>query len=399
VRRRRTLAASLALLLIGLVLILTWRPGQTTTAVPTHGLTGNGSPSIDGAAMPPAWLAWMPGGFPTGSRTKVAALDGVERSVFVAGDTMWMTTSADASGAVVDRPSPPYAIPIDAFAVDPHRYEPFMPPTYRASVTAALEQGKAVLGSTSAALRRLGVGGRLTFGTGSVDVGAVVPDRVVGWSEMLVSRTAGARLGIVDDRYLLAQMRSAETDAGFLAALGPLLPSGSSVRVAAPGEVRYVRVASGSAPPVVLKRVFGEFAAYPDPSDPISLRIDPHWYDAHIRTDVVPVLGRETCNAALFPALIGAMRELRARGLAGLVRSNAGCYNPELLAATPTAPPSFHAYGAAIDINAPQNPFGVAPHQDPRLVYVMQRWGFDWGGRFLVPDGMHFEYLSPPHAG
>ena len=32
-------------------------------------------------------------------------------------------------------------------------------------------------------------------------------------------------------------------------------------------------------------------------------------------------------------------------------------------------------------------------HQDPRLVRIMERHGFSWGGRWpTVPDGMHFEY-------
>jgi hypothetical protein len=30
---------------------------------------------------------------------------------------------------------------------------------------------------------------------------------------------------------------------------------------------------------------------------------------------------------------------------------------------------------------------------DPRIVDVFQRWGFKWGGDFLVPDGMHFEFI------
>jgi hypothetical protein len=25
----------------------------------------------------------------------------------------------------------------------------------------------------------------------------------------------------------------------------------------------------------------------------------------------------------------------------------------------------------------------------------MERWGFTWGGRWLVPDPAHFEYLRP----
>jgi hypothetical protein len=27
---------------------------------------------------------------------------------------------------------------------------------------------------------------------------------------------------------------------------------------------------------------------------------------------------------------------------------------------------------------------------------IPMRWGFTWGGHWLVPDGMHFEYLGPP---
>ncbi len=38
----------------------------------------------------------------------------------------------------------------------------------------------------------------------SVRIGAVVPEELIGWSEVLVSREVGVRLGIVDDRYLWA---------------------------------------------------------------------------------------------------------------------------------------------------------------------------------------------------
>ena len=135
----------------------------------------------------------------------MSAVPGLTATVVVAGDTLWMTASRDAAGTDVDRPTPPYRIPIDAFAVDPAAYTTFIPAAYRDVVTRTLADGRAVLGTTSAAVRRLGVGGQLRFGGVAITVGAVVPDAVVGWSEMLVSREEGARLGVVDDRYLLAR--------------------------------------------------------------------------------------------------------------------------------------------------------------------------------------------------
>jgi D-alanyl-D-alanine carboxypeptidase len=66
------------------------------------------------------------------------------------------------------------------------------------------------------------------------------------------------------------------------------------------------------------------------------------------------------------------------------------------VARSTTAPPSNHAYGAAIDINAPENPYGSTPTMNRRVVKIFERWGFDWGGNFLIPDGMHFEYRTPP---
>jgi D-alanyl-D-alanine carboxypeptidase len=39
-------------------------------------------------------------------------------------------------------------------------------------------------------------------------------------------------------------------------------------------------------------------------------------------------------------------------------------------------------------------PQGLSSRQDRRLVSIFERWGFTWGGRWLVPDGMHFELLS-----
>ena len=78
------------------------------------------------------------------------------------------------------------------------------------------------------------------------------------------------------------------------------------------------------------------------------------------------------------------------------ITSFSGCYSPRRVNRIPTAGISHHTWGIALDINVPQNPFGAPPDQDPRMVAVFERWGFIWGGSFVQPDGMHFEYRRPP---
>ncbi len=159
-----------------------------------------------------------------------------------------------------------------------------------------------------------------------------------------------------------------------------------------------MRVASGVNPPIVLKEVFGEFAARPDADDPAILTIEPSWVSSHIDTRAVPILGRVTCNEAFFPALEKALREVEREGLSSVLQTYNGCWNARTVARSPTAPPSFHAYGAAIDINAASNAYGAVPTMDERVVAIFERNGFNWGGDFLVPDGMHFEYWQPMEA-
>jgi len=388
--------------LIGLLAWALLRPGDpnppAATAAPTTSathsppqLTPTPTPSDE---MPPAWLAWISGSLPPGFGADVHAEPALGTTVIVAGDTRWMTSSHDADGSEVDKPSPPFEIPIDAFAVDPGAYAPFVPESSRSQVVDALRAGEAVLGTSSAQLRHLTVGGSLTFDRTTVPVGAIVPDPVAGWSEMLVSRTVGRTLGIVDDRYLLSMPDGAMTERRFASVLATLIPE-VPVRTVAPDGSPFMRIASGVNPPVVMKGVFGEFAAYPRTDDPAYLTMSPSWYDAHIATRSVPLLGEVTCNVTLFPALVGALRDVEHAGLGGEVHTYSGCYAPRTVARSPTAPPSNHAYGAAIDINAPENPYGATPTMDPKIVTIFERWGFLWGGKYLTPDGMHFEYGSP----
>jgi hypothetical protein len=314
--------------------------------------------------------------------------------VVVAGDTLWLRMTENADGRVVDRPRPPFAFPIDAFAAAPRDYGPFVGPSARGPLERALSAGQAVLGQHSARLRRIGVGGLLTFRTGSVRVGAIVPDDAVGWSEVLVNRDVGRRLGIVHDRFLLAHPDGDPSAEAFERLLRPLIGD-ASVRIDLPGTTPYVRVASGVNPPVVVKQVFGEFAATPQ-ANPAYLTIDPAWVDRHIVTTRVPLLGTITCNRVLIPMVRGALQAVIDAGLASEIKVYSGCWVARTVARSPTAPPSDHAYGAAIDINAPYSPYGQPPNMNAGVVRIFESWGFNWGGDFLIPDGHHFEFWRLP---
>lgn len=367
---------------------------------------GSGSPSagatlaspvpLPDRALPPAYLAWQHDGLAPGLEPKLARLAGVERAVEVAGDTAWMVRSANASGHTVDSAPAPFLIPIETQAVAPRSFAPFLPPASRNAVVAALQRDSGVLGATSAKLRHLRVGGSVTFEGGvTVRIGAVVPDVAVNWAELLVPRRLGRRLGVVHDRFALLEYRRAPADGAVARQIQPLVDPSQPLRIQGPGEPEFRRYADSVWPPVLMKVGFGEFAARPDPAHPGYLLMDPAFVRAHLTTRAVPLLGAVTCNTKVFDALDSAMRELLRRGLASLIHGFAGCYSPRMVLRVPTAPISHHAWGAAVDINAAQNPFGAKPDQDPRLVEAMRRNGFTWGGLWTLPDGMHFEYRVP----
>ncbi|MGZ5317821.1 MAG: M15 family metallopeptidase [Actinomycetota bacterium] len=347
--------------------------------------------------MPPAYLVWRTGGLPAGLTPRLDALAGTRHVVVVAGDTLWMKRSALADGTVVDRASGRYRFPIEVMATSISDLRPFLPGTWRNVVVRALRRGRAILGTSSASLRGLGVGDRMVFGGGRLTIGAVVPDEVVAWSEALVAREIGRRLGVRHDRFALLEMQKAPTEGALARRIAPLLGPGYPPTVRRPGNATFRRQGDSVWPPVLMKRGFGEFQAYPDPAHPGYLRMHPSFVRDHLATRSVPLLGRFTCNRRVFPPLIAAMRDLRARGASGAIHNFAGCYNARMVMRLPTAPPSHHAWGAAVDINSIANPYGAPPRQPIVLVRTMLRHGFTWGGRWRVPDAMHFEFVG--HAG
>jgi D-alanyl-D-alanine carboxypeptidase-like protein len=341
------------------------------------------------------FLAWTAGGLPPGFAEAVAQVPGIRRAVVVASDNAWLTRSTSEDGEVVDDPPPTFAIPLEVAAVHPQAYAPFLPPADRA-VTLALEDGQGVLGESSAKLRGLGVGAVMRFGRVRVEVAAILPDELVGAHELMVSREVGLRIGVVHDRYALLVPDGEPNERQIATGVRRVLPPGTLVRVRAPGDTPYFRHGDAVLPPVAIKELFGEFAAKPRASQPGFLTLDPGWVRTHIATEQVPLLGSVTCNVAMFPQIRGAIAEIRELGLQDTITSYSGCFSPRHINRIPTAGLSHHSWGIALDINVPMNYFGDPPNQDPDMVAVFERWGFIWGGDFIQPDGMHFEYRRPP---
>jgi hypothetical protein len=228
-----------------------------------------------------------------------------------------------------------------------------------------------------------------------VTVTGIVDDAAVGGAELVVDAAEGARQGVAVERYLLVRHRTPR--AATERAIRGVLPAGRAVRFRAPGETPFLRDGDAVLPQALIKDRFGEFAHRGAAGRAVEQ--DPAWVADNIITAEVPILGRVRCHRAFVTAFAGALGELQDEGLAYLVDrpSYAGCWAPRLVDVG--QPLSRHAWGAAFDINVLKNTAGRGSAQDPRLVAVMRRWGFTFGGSWLDPDPAHFEYLRPPARG
>jgi hypothetical protein len=396
------IAAFLGVLVSGSVLIFLLRHADEADAPASSSASNSATPTSPQPEPGPvvdAYLAWVPDGLPPGYGATIARLPSVGKIAVVASDTIWMTSSSDVDGNLIDEPPAPYMIPIDAIAIDPKPYARFLPPETRAIVGNLLD-GQAILGQTSAKLRHLGPGSVMRFqGGSSVTIIGVLPDQLVGAAEVIVNRGTGGTIGVTQNRYLLfqpsagLQPSSQQLEKRFRAVLPPglLYPV---VQVRSPGETTYLRADDDTLPPALVKRRFGEWAGRPQSATDIE--IDPTWVQDHIVTVTIPVLGRVACNERLLPQLRGAMKDLVAQGLESTIHSFDGCFVGRFDPSSLSGAISLNAWGAAVDVNADANRTGSPPVQDPGLVGVMEAWGFGWGGDLIIPDGMHFGFLSKP---
>jgi D-alanyl-D-alanine carboxypeptidase len=369
--------------------------GATTPAPPST----RPLPSTSGTASeaaPSVLLAWSRSGagrgLDPGLEPAAVGFPGVGATSLVRAGGLDLVGSRDMEGGQVEALAPGWAIPLDAAAVDPARHADFVPVADRAAID-GLRPGNAVLGRTSASLRRLAVGGVIELTGGrSVVVSGVVEDASIGGAELAVDASTGERLGLTTPRYLLVAYRGDRPalEDHLRAALRP----GTVVRFRGPGETPYLRHADAVLPQAQIKARFGEFSYRAGASG--QFEQDPGWQAENIVTRRVPILGTVRCHRAIVDALVGALTDIEKAGLAGLVEQAGydGCFNPRFVAGSDSV--SRHAWGAAFDMGFGSNPTGLESVQDPRLVEILRRWGFTSGDSWLVPDAGHFEFVAPP---
>ena len=317
-------------------------------------------------------LVWAPGGFSerelgkVRDSTRVAAISAVRAGLLPA-----------ASGRSGYR-----VVPVEAMAVDANAYTTAAGRPARKLVN-LLPKG-AVLSRTGAKLRKVKSGGRLRLaGHRTVSVSGVVDDALLGGYEVALDRELARRYGIRRTTYLLIRPRGPVD--GLQRELRRLL-KGRKLHFLTPGDRPFVRGGDGILPLAQVKARFGEFAL---PSLR-SGRPDPAWMRANLVTRRLPVLGRVRCHRLVIGDLGKAMAEIQRQGLRGLVdvgafRRDGGCWSTRLLRYARGGKLSRHAWGIAVELT-------VTP--DDRVIRIMARHGFLWGGNFARPDDTHFEWVG-----
>jgi len=263
-------------------------------------------------------------------------------------------------------------------------------------VWSSLLGGEAVLTFESA--EALGIEGAATVSIGALEgiaVGALADNGTPNVVDALVPDHVGIKLGLGGPTMLVVGASSDDTIDGLRPRLERAL-AGTGARIRrivsrAPtqlepaGEPEAVGRAEGSAIGSMSFRILKDGFIDPDPA----------WESANIVRGSVPILGEVTCHRLLYPQLYRAMEEIANEGLADLVdpAQYGGCYVPRFIDRNPDKPLSMHAFGLAFDINVSSNHLGTRGDQDPRIVEIIERWGFEWGGRWERPDPMHFELV------
>lgn len=268
-------------------------------------------------------------------------------------------------------------------------------------VSTLLAQDGVVMSARSAALRGAAAGDTVVLegwngALVELEIGAIVDDLAIDWSELAMNREVAQSLGL--DRVTVVATHGDDDDAAALRDRLADLP----VRVSGPGD--DVDRTDFVLPTVMVKQRFGEFSFRPTRGD--SIEIDPAWEDANIVTVDIEPLGLFECHRLVVPYIRSVVEDLRTSGLLAEVDSAdfqlaGGCFNARLIRGGDKGfALSRHSWGIAIDINPSTNRYDGSVSLSEEFGQTFRDWGFSWGAGWLRPDGMHFEWarIGVPEA-
>jgi hypothetical protein len=278
-------------------------------------------------------------------------------------------------------------------------------PVMGRDVATVLARGRIVMGATTAALRGAQVGDIIDLvsssgGTVPFVIGRIGTDDEVGGTEIVMSLQEANRLGAtIATRVLIyGQLDRAKVNAA-LARHG--LTKNSKVRVRRSWDPPDP---DGQLSLSQTKQIMGEFDFYyAGLTNSGWTAMNAAWVRKYLpNRETYPTGIRAMCNTAIRADLRAALQEVVSSGLGRLIdAANAnrygGCGTGTVRFARITqalGSVSRHSWGQPLDTNTTSNCQGCVPRMDCRVVRIFRKHGFAWGGNFLTPDGMHFEWVG-----
>jgi hypothetical protein len=112
-------------------------------------------------------------------------------------------------------------------------------------------------------------------------------------------------------------------------------------------------------------------------------------WDVPVNLEIGMIPKKIYCNKDMVVPLSHAFNNLIQRDVVSELKTWDGCFNIRKKRGGSTM--SLHSWGIAVDMNAYANCFGCKPKLTAKFVKCFTDAGFDWGGTWTKPDGMHFQ--------
>ncbi len=380
---------------------------SSTTAEPEPNETEDQADDRSDDETDPVTAVVMAGGLTDEFIDVIGEVPGVEALAVIQSGQLRLVASEDSAGTPVDELAEGFVIQIDARAYESlataARFVPEL-----SEALGDLGPNDVLLSESSAAIRRLDVGSTITFagpgdetveGGSRFEVAAILPDDIVGSTEVLLvgpdaMSSAGAasprRVAFVDysgTGEQLEQTLLAANDGEGIRVFGGR--SGTDDEEEDERENRDRAVLAQ----LRVKEIFGEFAHRPRSGG--AIEIDQDWVDQNIVSVDLPLLGTTKCHRIYADILTEVLQGLIDDGLEDVIDPAAfqGCWNPRFIGGSDRL--SRHAWGIAADINF-FNPLDGGPGSpvNPELLDRMRAAGITSGHEWSTPDPGHFEYLD-----